>query len=139
MITEDLKARAEIVASTAAECAEAVDSGARFPAEAFLAARVQRLLGILVPTDLGGEEASVSDVVDICYVLGRACASMAMIFAMHQIMVAILVRHARNSAWHSHLLRRLCAEQLLWRRPRRRPGRAICATARVRLSETARV
>lgn len=113
MISEDLKTRAEIVASTAAECAEAVDSGARFPAEAFLAARVQRLLGILVPADLGGEEASVSDVVDICYMLGRACASTAMIFAMHQIMVAILLRHAPNSAWHSSLLRRLCAEQLL--------------------------
>jgi len=36
-----------------------------------------------------------------------------MIFAMHQIMVAILVRHAHNSAWHRSLLQRLCAEQLL--------------------------
>jgi acyl-CoA dehydrogenase len=36
-----------------------------------------------------------------------------MIFAMHQIMVAILVRHARNSAWHKQLLRRLPTEQLL--------------------------
>ena len=36
-----------------------------------------------------------------------------MIFAMHQIMVTILVRHAPNSAWHRWLLRRLCAEQLL--------------------------
>src|SRR3981189_781751 len=32
---------------------------------------------------------------------------------MHQIMVACLVRHARTSAWHNQLLRRLCAEQLL--------------------------
>jgi acyl-CoA dehydrogenase len=36
-----------------------------------------------------------------------------MIFAMHQIMVAILVRHARNSQWQKHLLRRLSTEQLL--------------------------
>jgi acyl-CoA dehydrogenase len=36
-----------------------------------------------------------------------------MIFAMHQIMVAILVRHARNSPWHRGLLRRIAAEQLL--------------------------
>jgi acyl-CoA dehydrogenase len=36
-----------------------------------------------------------------------------MIFAMHQIMVAILIRHARASAWHQDLLRRLCKEQLL--------------------------
>ena len=33
------------------------------------------LLGILVPTELGGEGASVSDVADLCYVLGRSCAS----------------------------------------------------------------
>jgi acyl-CoA dehydrogenase len=32
---------------------------------------------------------------------------------MHQIMVAILVRHARDSAWHQRMLRRLSAEQLL--------------------------
>jgi acyl-CoA dehydrogenase len=36
-----------------------------------------------------------------------------MIFAMHQIMVRILVRHAPDSAYHKQLLHRLCAEQLL--------------------------
>jgi acyl-CoA dehydrogenase len=112
-VANGLRVRAEIVAAAAAENAEAVDRDARFPAEAFAAARAQRLLGILVPADLGGEEATVSDVVDVCYILGRACASTAMIFAMHQIMAAILVRHARNSAWHKRLLRRLSAEQLL--------------------------
>jgi acyl-CoA dehydrogenase len=112
-VTNDLKLRAEIVAAAAAKDADAVDRDARFPAEAFLAAREQRLLDILVPADLGGQGASVSDVVDVCYVLGRACASTAMIFAMHQIMAAILVRHARNSPWHRHLLRRLSTEQLL--------------------------
>ncbi len=66
------------------------------------------------PLELGGESASVSDVVDVCYMLGKACASSAMIFAMHQIMVAILVRHARHSAWHRELLQRLTAEQLLF-------------------------
>lgn len=111
--TNDLKLRAEIVAAAATESVDAVDRESRFPTEAFLAARTQRLLGILVPADLGGEGTSVSDVVDVCYVLGRACASTAMIFAMHQIMVAILVRHARNSAWHKLLLRRVSARQLL--------------------------
>src|SRR5215467_1615970 len=86
---------------------------ARFPHESLQAARDQRLLGIMVPTELGGEGASVSDVADVCYILGRSCGSTAMIFAMHQIMVAILVRHARKSAWHSRLLQKLCAEQLL--------------------------
>jgi acyl-CoA dehydrogenase len=111
--TLDLTRRAEVAARTAAATADAVDRQARFPGEAFATLRAERLMSILAPADLGGEGASVSDVVDICYVLGRACASTAMIFAMHQIMVAILVRHGRNSPWHERLLRRLCAEQLL--------------------------
>jgi len=110
---QNLKGRAEVVAAAAAEHGDAVDRDARFPAETFAAARAQRLLGVMVPTELGGEGASVSDVVDVCYMLGKSCASSAMIFAMHQIMVAILVRHARNSAWHRQLLQRLTAEQLL--------------------------
>jgi acyl-CoA dehydrogenase len=36
-----------------------------------------------------------------------------MVFAMHHIMVAILVRHAQGSDWHCDLLRRLAADQLL--------------------------
>jgi acyl-CoA dehydrogenase len=111
--SNDIKLRAEIAGAEAAKYADAVDRDARFPAEAFAVARTQRLLDMLVPADLGGEGASVSDMVDVCYVFGRACASTAMIFAMHQIMVAILVRHARNSPWHRSLLRRLSTEQLL--------------------------
>ncbi|HEY4919319.1 MAG TPA: acyl-CoA dehydrogenase family protein [Xanthobacteraceae bacterium] len=112
-LTKDLKRRAQAAAAIAAAHAAAVDDDARFPSEASTALRAQRLLGILVPVELGGEGAGISDVVDVCYVLGRACASTAMIYAMHQIMVACLVRHARNSPWHAELLRRLCDRQLL--------------------------
>ena len=112
-LTQDIKRRAQAAAAAAAAHADATDREARFPCEAFSAIRAQRLLGILVPVELGGEGASISDVVDVCYVLGRACGSSAMIFAMHQIMVACLVRHAAGSAWHQELLRRLVAEQLL--------------------------
>src|SRR5690348_16281952 len=112
-LMRDLKRRAQAVAAVAAEHAAAVDAQARFPAEAFSAVRAQRLLGILVPADLGGEEASVSDVVDVCYALGRACASTGMIYAMHQMMVAALVRHGGSDAWHRRLLRRIADEQLL--------------------------
>jgi len=59
------------------------------------------------------EGAGLSDAVDVCYGLGRACSSTAMIYAMHQIMVACVLRHRGNSVWHERLLRRLCAEQLL--------------------------
>ncbi len=112
-LTKDIKRRAQAAAAIAAAHAVAADAEARFPTEAFSAIRAQRLLGILVPVELGGEGARISDVVDVCYVLGRACGSSAMIFAMHQIMVACLVRHATDSPWHRELLRRLAAEQLL--------------------------
>jgi hypothetical protein len=49
----------------------------------------------------------------MCYALGRACASTAMIFAMHQTKVACLVRHGAGSAWHETLMRRVASEQLL--------------------------
>ena len=113
LVTTDLTRRAELVASIAAAAADGVDRETKFPAEAIAAARAQRLLGILVPAELGGEEASVSDVVDVCYALGRACASTGMIYAMHQMMVAALVRHAGADPWHRNLLRRLADEQLL--------------------------
>jgi acyl-CoA dehydrogenase len=109
----DLRARVERVAAVAAAHAAAVDSESRFPNEAIQAARAERLLGIAVPRELGGEGFDASDVVDVCYALGRACASTAMIFAMHQTKVACLVRHGGGSPWHQLLLRRLCVEQLL--------------------------
>ena len=109
----DLAARAEKVAVVAAEHAIAVDRNSRFPAEAIAAARAARLMGIAVPRELGGEGASISDVVDVCYTLGRACASAAMVYAMHQTKVACITRHGKGSAWHQRLLRRLCTEQML--------------------------
>src|ERR1700722_2701385 len=74
-----LRARALAAAEVAARHAEAVDREARFPTEAFDAIREQKLLGILIPSALGGEDASAAEVVDVCYILGRACASSAMI------------------------------------------------------------
>ncbi|MEA2904924.1 MAG: acyl-CoA dehydrogenase [Alphaproteobacteria bacterium] len=109
----DLRARADAVAAVAAKHAMTVDHDARFPAEAIASARSERLLGIMVPHELGGEGAGISDVAEVCYVLGRACASTAMIYAMHQTKIACITRHARDSAWHQRLLRRIDAEQLL--------------------------
>ena len=112
--TEPPSVRARDVAAAAAEYAAEVDREARFPRETFAAARQHRLLSMLAPVELGGDGASVSDVVDVCYMLGTACGSSAMIFAMHQIQVVILLRHAKDSPWHQQLLRRLCDEQLLF-------------------------
>jgi acyl-CoA dehydrogenase len=111
--TATLATRAEKVAAVAAQYAGEVDSQSRFPAEAIGAARGERLLSILVPRELGGEGAGIEDVIDVCYVLGRACASTAMVYAMHQTKVACLIRHSKGSAWHQLLLRRLCNDQML--------------------------
>jgi acyl-CoA dehydrogenase len=109
----DLRSRIDKATAVAAAHAVAVDRESRFPHEAIAAARAERLLSIAVPRELGGEGLTTADVVDVCYALGKACASTAMIYAMHQTKVACLVRHGRGSAWHQLLLRRLCAEQLL--------------------------
>ncbi len=110
---DDLMTRARNVAAVAASHALAVDSAARFPAEAFAAVKAQRLLGIMVPKALGGEGAAISDVADVCYQLGQACSSTGMIYAMHQIKVACVMRHMGENATLQRMLRRLCAEQLL--------------------------
>jgi acyl-CoA dehydrogenase len=109
----DFKSRAQAVAAVASAAAAAVDREAGFPDQALAAVKAQRLLSMLVPVDLGGEGATITHTVEVCYALARACASTGMIFAMHQIMVACLVRNAQSSAWHRRFLRRLCAEQLL--------------------------
>ena len=108
-----LDSRAKTVAAVAARHAAEVDTQSRFPQEAFGTARAQRLLGILVPATLGGEGASIAQVADVCFRLGQACASTGMIYAMHQVKVACLVRHRHDSASIERVLRRLCAEQLL--------------------------
>jgi len=110
---ESLAARAERVAAVAAKHAAAVDRDSRVPAEAIAAMRAERLFGAAVPHEFGGEGASIGDIADVCYTLGRACASTAMIFAMHQTKVACIARHGRGSVWHQRLMRHIVSEQLL--------------------------
>jgi acyl-CoA dehydrogenase len=109
----DLQTRARAVAAIAANNAVDVDNAARFPSEACAALKQQRLLGVMVPRDFGGEGASIADVADICYVLGQSCSSTAMIYAMHQIKIACVTRHMHDNAVLGDMMRRLCAEQLL--------------------------
>jgi acyl-CoA dehydrogenase len=109
----DLKARALAAAEVAGKYAEEVDRDGRFPSEAFAAIREQKLLGVLIPAALGGEDVGAADIVDICHILGRACASTAMIYAMHQVKIACLVRHAGGNAWQEDLQRKIAERQLL--------------------------
>ena len=84
------------VAQIAAQHADAVDRDARGPVEAIEAMRARRLLSAMVPAQLGGAGASLADIASACSILGQACASSAMVFAMHQIQVACIVDHAAD-------------------------------------------
>jgi acyl-CoA dehydrogenase len=108
-----LSARAQRVATVAAEFADRVDRDGRFPREAVDAMKAERLLGIQIPTAFGGEGASITEIAEVCSILGQACASSAMVFAMHQIKVSSLVAHGADSAWHMDFMRELAGRQLL--------------------------
>jgi acyl-CoA dehydrogenase len=112
-VAKGLPVRAARVAEIAAAHADRVDADSRFPAEAIDALRGEKLLGIVVPAELGGENASVSDIVDVCYTLGRACSSTGMIYAMHQVKAACVAHHGRDSAWHRDFMARMICDQLL--------------------------
>ena len=109
----DLQSRARAVAAVAAAHAGQVDAEGRFPSEAITAARAAGLLSAQVPEAFGGEAAGVGELAEICYTLGGACASTAMIFAMHQIKMACVIRHGSTSPWHQDFLRRVVEEQWL--------------------------
>ncbi|RZM94942.1 acyl-CoA dehydrogenase [Bradyrhizobium genosp. SA-3] len=105
--------RAARTAAAAAADADGVDRDARFPHKAFEVAREQKLLGVMIPVEFGGFGASIYDVTDICYTLGRACASTAMIYAMHQTKVACVVRHGHGIPWMETMMRRVARDQWL--------------------------
>ncbi|HME38712.1 MAG TPA: acyl-CoA dehydrogenase family protein [Steroidobacteraceae bacterium] len=109
----DLTARARAAADVARANAAAVDAEARFPGEAFAEIRKHRLLGIQVPAALGGEGANIAEIADVCYILGQACSSTGLIYAMHQIKMACIVRHSKGSGALDRILGRIAAEQLL--------------------------
>jgi acyl-CoA dehydrogenase len=110
---KDLPARARAAADVAASHAAAVDAQARFPAEAFAEIRRQRLLGIMVPEVLAGEGADLAEIADVCFTLGQACSSTALIYAMHQIKMACIVRHAKGAPALERILRLVASDQLL--------------------------
>ena len=110
---EDISTRARRVAAVAARHAHEVDRDGRIPTEAIAAAKAERLMGVQAPAGLGGEDASHRDVVEACFTLGQACASTALIYAMHQVKVACILRHSRGSDWHQGFVEQLCAQQLL--------------------------
>ena len=105
-------ARSIDVYAIAAEHADTVDTAARFPHEAIDALREVGFLGALVPVELGGLGLDLAAVCEITRRLGRECSSAGMVFAMHQIQVASLIRHGRSGALRT-FVRRVAEERLL--------------------------
>jgi acyl-CoA dehydrogenase len=104
---------ARIADEVAAQHADEVDRQARFPAETIDALRQERMLSALVPAELGGEGVSFEAVAASCLALGRRCGASAMVFAMHQIQIATVVRHLDGATWFEHWLSAVAEEQRL--------------------------
>ncbi len=102
-----------IAHDVAAVNADDVDRNARFPAEAIGELRAAGALSAYVPEELGGSGLPLEAIARACYELSRGCSSTAMVFAMHQIQVATIVRHSDGSPWFDSYLRELCAQQRL--------------------------
>src|SRR5947209_4785721 len=95
----------------AEQCADDVDTRARFPLEPVGALRSAGALGWQVPTEFGGAGAKIDVLSDATFELSRRCAATGMIFAMHQIQIACIVRHNAGSRWFANYLRRVVDEQ----------------------------
>jgi acyl-CoA dehydrogenase len=113
IVENSLTARAQRVAAIAASHADDVDMEGRFPREAVDAMRAERLLSVQIPVSLGGEAASITEIAELCSILGQSCAASAMVFAMHQIKLSSLVEHGSGSDWHRDFMRRIAKDQML--------------------------
>jgi acyl-CoA dehydrogenase len=108
-----LAAICRIADEVSSKHAEDVDRAARFPVESLHALREERALAAFVPPALGGGGVSFEALATACFELGKRCGASAMVFAMHQIQVATIVRHLDEGSWFEDYLRRLASEQRL--------------------------
>ncbi|MDP9091636.1 MAG: acyl-CoA/acyl-ACP dehydrogenase [Actinomycetota bacterium] len=104
---------AAIAGAVAGPAADDVDRESRFPKEAIDALREASLLSAMIPARFGGREATLSEVGAVVAALARSCASTAMIFAMHQIQVACLVRHSHTPFFDDYLRDEVVGRQAL--------------------------
>ena len=102
-----------IAQGVAAENADDVDRDARFPRESIDALKSSGALAAFVPTEFGGGGVSFEAIAAACFELGRRCGASAMVFAMHQIQVATIVRHLDGAEWFEGYLTDLVSEQRL--------------------------
>jgi acyl-CoA dehydrogenase len=108
-----VRAAALVAQRVAGPAAAGVDREGRFPSEGINALREAQLLSALVPREFGGMECSITELAEMCNILGQHCANTAMVFAMHQIQVASIVRHSKGSRYFAQYMRDLVDNQLL--------------------------
>jgi alkylation response protein AidB-like acyl-CoA dehydrogenase len=94
-----------IAAEIAGPAADSVDREGRFPHEAVAALKTAHLMSAFVPKNLGGLGCGMVELAGMCEALAEHCASAAMVFAMHQIQVACIVRHGLSQAFFQHMSR----------------------------------
>lgn len=103
----------EIACDVASVHADDVDRQARFPVQTIDALRGERALSAFVPVALGGGGVRFETIAECCFELGRHCGASAMVFAMHQIQVAVIVRHLESDRWFEQYLSELSSTQRL--------------------------
>jgi acyl-CoA dehydrogenase len=102
-----------IADEVAAPNADGVDRDARFPSETIDALRAEGALAALVPAEMDGGGMRLETIAAAVFELGRRCGASGMVFGMHQIQVATLIRHADDAPWFQAYLRELAREQRL--------------------------
>jgi acyl-CoA dehydrogenase len=89
-----------------------VDLQARFPSEALEALKSERVLSALVPVELGGMGATITDLSHAIRVLSRHCAATGSFLAMHIEQLFILLRYGTTPSLR-RLVHELVDKQLL--------------------------
>lgn len=116
-IARDFAALSEVVARIARDVAAPhssdVDANARFPVETLDALREAQLLSALLPRAWGGAGLGLREQGQLVAVLAEACASSAMVLAMHYNQVACLMRHGAGQPVIRDFLQDLVRHQWL--------------------------
>lgn len=94
----------EIAERHLAPAAGAVDAEARWPEASLRAMGRAGLLGLHVPTRLGGLGAGMAVLAEVTEILGRSCSSTAMCFGMHCVATAVIAAKATRDQ-EEHWLR----------------------------------
>ena len=92
-VSERLAEISERIATTVtAPAAYDVDRNARFPIESLTALKEARVLTALVPVELGGMGATLTDISNAIRVLSRSCAATGSVLAMHTEQLFMLLK-----------------------------------------------